>query len=258
MIIACLSEGNLERALQQRTGISEDAVIAYLPDGRRLTTENIRELAGAEDDVSSQSSSSNHFSHETIQTIYIFNKRYLEFELQDVLHELRAVPQLEPPIEGTRLSWWTCMVTFSNQNVWILDIIASTPPFRPHQLAAAYHHIAQTHSEKVSQVANAIRQQSVALSIASRNLDLNILALEQAFEPFAHHAQSTFEAQSQLLTSLETDLEAMAAVKVHPAFLSAALRRSIENGGTARTLGDYVSNDKMRQVAEGCSRISGE
>ena len=50
----CLSEGNLERALQQKTGISEDAIIAYLPDGRRLTTENIRELAGAEDDVSLQ------------------------------------------------------------------------------------------------------------------------------------------------------------------------------------------------------------
>ena len=48
------SEGNLERALQQKTGISEDAIIAYLPDGRRLTTDNVRELAGAAEDVGAQ------------------------------------------------------------------------------------------------------------------------------------------------------------------------------------------------------------
>ena len=189
-----------------------------------------------------------------MQTIYIFNKRYLEFELHEVLRELREEPQLQPPIEGTRSSLPTLPVLLLTLNS---DMISSTPPFRPHQLAAAYHHIAQVHSEKVSQVANAIGQQSLALGIASRNLDLNILALSQAFEPFSQSAQNTFDAQSQLLTSLETDLTAMASVKVHPAFLSAALRRSIENGGQARTLGDYVSNDKMRQVAEGCSRISG-
>ena len=45
------SEENLERALQKQTNISEDAIIAYLPDGRRLTTDNVRELAGAVDDV---------------------------------------------------------------------------------------------------------------------------------------------------------------------------------------------------------------
>lgn len=137
-------------------------------------------------------------------------------------------------------------------------MISSTPPFRPHQFAAAYHHIAQDHAETVSRVANAIGQQSLALGIASRNLDLNILALSEAFEPFAQGAQSTFDAQTRLLSSLEADLAAVAAVKIHPSFLSLAARRAIESGDKARTLGDYVANDKMRQVADSCARISGE
>ena len=137
-------------------------------------------------------------------------------------------------------------------------MISATPPFRPHQLAAAYHHIAQVHSEEVSRITDAIGQQSLALGIASRNLDLNILALSEAFEPFAQGAHNTFDAHSRLLNSLEADLAAVAAVQIHSAFLSAAARRAIENGDKPRTLGDYVANDKMRQVADGCTRISGE
>jgi len=37
------------------------------------------------------------------QTIYVFNKYYLDFDLNDVLHELRVNPPLQPPIEGARL-----------------------------------------------------------------------------------------------------------------------------------------------------------
>ena len=36
----------------------------------------------------------------SIQTIYVFNKRYLEYDLQEVLSELRVQSQLQPPIEG--------------------------------------------------------------------------------------------------------------------------------------------------------------
>lgn len=45
--------GSLEIFLQQETGVDQDAVLAYLSDGRRLTNNNIRELAGAQDQVRS-------------------------------------------------------------------------------------------------------------------------------------------------------------------------------------------------------------
>ena len=42
---------SLEHFLQEETGVQEDAVLAYLSDGRRLQKENIRDLAGMEDQV---------------------------------------------------------------------------------------------------------------------------------------------------------------------------------------------------------------
>ena len=42
---------SLEHFLQEETGVKEEAILAYLPDGRRLTKENIRDLAGVEEQV---------------------------------------------------------------------------------------------------------------------------------------------------------------------------------------------------------------
>jgi hypothetical protein len=43
--------GSLEFFLHQETGVEQDAILAYLSDGRRLTTSNVRELAGSHDQV---------------------------------------------------------------------------------------------------------------------------------------------------------------------------------------------------------------
>ena len=42
---------SLEHFLQEKTGVKEDAILAYLPDGQRLMKDNIRDLAGAEEQV---------------------------------------------------------------------------------------------------------------------------------------------------------------------------------------------------------------
>jgi autophagy-related protein 11 len=39
--------------------------------------------------------------------------------------------------------------------------------------------------------------------------------------------------------------------------MSPAVRKAIDSGERPRTLGDYVSNVKMKQVAETCSRTHG-
>lgn len=148
-------------------------------------------------------------------------------------------------------------VNGENADTTLIDTISSTPPFRPHQLAAAYLHIAHVHFESVSQTANAVRQQSIALGIASRSLDLNILTLSEAFDPFAQGAQQALNTHKRLLAALDADLATVASVRIHPAFLSTAARRAIKAGDPPRTLGNYVDNNKMRQVADGCARTSG-
>jgi autophagy-related protein 11 len=64
--------------------------------------------------------------------------------------------------------------------------------------------------------------------------------------------------QAALLAGLDADLELIGRVRIHPEFMSAAVRRAMEQGERGRTLGDYVSNVKMRQVADTCARTHGQ
>jgi autophagy-related protein 11 len=46
-------------------------------------------------------------------------------------------------------------------------------------------------------------------------------------------------------------------VQIHREFMSSAVQRAMDAGSRARTLGDYVSNEKMRQVADTCRGTHG-
>ncbi|KLO14405.1 hypothetical protein SCHPADRAFT_914912 [Schizopora paradoxa] len=215
--VLCFWSGDLGLFLQEECGVPNLAALAYLPDGSRLTDDNIRELAGSQDD-----------------TIFVFNKFYLDNDLQQVLADLHIEPLLQPPTE---------------------DTISSTPPFRASQLAAAYQHTALAHLETVTRTASSILRQHEALGVASRSLDLNVLSMSDAFDGFEHGARAELEKQSMLLGSLSTDLQLVKGVRIHPEFMSPTFRRAVETGGKERTLGDYVSDVKIRQVADGCSKI---
>ncbi|KAG2117345.1 putative peripheral membrane protein [Suillus discolor] len=215
-VYAQAQRGSLEAFLNQETGVDQDAILAYLSDGTRLRTDNVRELVGAHD-----------------QTIYVFNKYYLDFDLNDVLHELRVNPPLQPPIE---------------------DSISTTPPYRPPQLAASYIRTAHTHLEHIVHTVATLHRQHQAVRIASSSLELNVLAIADVFDGIAMTARKDLERQAALLAGLDADLEIISRVKIHIEFLSPAVRTAIENGERPRTLGDYVSNVKMKQVADACAR----
>lgn len=63
--------------------------------------------------------------------------------------------------------------------------------------------------------------------------------------------------QALLLDTLDSDLAIAGNVKIHSDFMSVAARRAIEAGDKERTLGSYVSVEKMKQVADGCTKIHG-
>ncbi|KAL1660395.1 hypothetical protein GGF50DRAFT_106476 [Schizophyllum commune] len=213
--------GSLELFLQQETGVEQDAVLAYLTDGTRLMNANLRELAGAND-----------------QTIFVFNKYYLDYELKEVLRGLHVEPPLQPPIEDT--------------------IIAATPPFRTSQLAESYLQTGHAHVEQVRAIVASIHTQHDATRIASSNLDRNLLQITNAFEGVAAVARRELSRQAALLDGLQADLDLIARVRIHLEFVSTGMRKAITEGEKPRTLGDYVSNVKMRQVADTCARTHNE
>jgi autophagy-related protein 11 len=84
-----------------------------------------------------------------------------------------------------------------------------------------------------------------------------VLQLTDAAEELSLSAQREMGRQATLLAGLDADLEMIGRVQIHPEFLSVAVRKAIEQGEKARTLGDYVSNVKMKQVADTCARTYG-
>ncbi|KAF8591259.1 hypothetical protein K439DRAFT_1656781 [Ramaria rubella] len=203
---------SLEGFLHEITGVDEAAVLAYLSDGRRLKGENLRELAGATD-----------------QSIFVFNKHYLDYELDDVLLKLRVDPLLQPEFDHVH-----------SDN---LETLANA---------------AISHYDSIVHLFNTIHIQHEALRIASTSLDLNVLSISDAFEGFASGGRRELEKQAYLLQGLDLDLEVISKIQIHPDFLSASARKAVEAGEKARTLGDYVSNVKMRQVGDACSKTHNE
>ncbi|KAL4066994.1 hypothetical protein V8B97DRAFT_1874301 [Scleroderma yunnanense] len=208
--------GSLELFLHQEIGVDQDAILAYLTDGTRLRTDNIRELVGAHD-----------------QTIYVFNKHYLDIVPQDVLKELRVEPPLQLPID---------------------EVLSATPPYKPSQLAASYLRSAHVFLEYINHTLSTLHRQHQAISISSGTLDLHVLAITDAFDSIVATATKDLDRQATLLAGVDADLDLIGRVEIHVEFMSPAVRKAIENGERPRTLGDYVSNAKMKQVAEACAR----
>lgn len=104
---------------------------------------------------------------------------------------------------------------------------------------------------------NGLRYQREALRIAFTSLDLNVLAIMDVFEGISQSAQRDLEKQETLLAGVDSDLAVIGRIKLHADFMSPATRKAVEAGEKARTLGDYVSNVKMKQVAETCARTHG-
>lgn len=208
--------GSLEQFLHQEIGIDQDAALVYLSDGRRLTNTNIRELAGAQG-----------------QTIFVFNKYYLDYDLEEVLRELRVEAPLQLPME---------------------DVVSATPPLRHSQAAATCVRNAHIHNDHVKHLFASLQYQHEAIRIASSSLDFNVLAIVDTFDGMSVTSQRELERQTKLLNGVEADLELISRVQIHVEFMSNAVRKAIEGGERHRTLGDYVSHVKMKQVAELCSR----
>jgi len=111
-----------------------------------------------------------------------------------------------------------------------------------------------THHQSVTHIFTTIQFQHSALRIASSSLDLNVLTIADAFEAISTNAKRDLEKQAALLAGIDVDLEMISRIKIHREFLSQAMQRAMDAGERGRTLGDYVSNFKMRQVADSCAR----
>ena len=92
-----------------------------------------------------------------------------------------------------------------------------------------------------------LHYQHESLRIASTNLDLHVLSLSDAFDQFAQSASKELDRQATLLNGISADLDIISKLSVHPELLSANAKRG-------KTLGDYVSRQKMKVVVDTCAK----
>lgn len=93
--------GSLELFLHQEIGIDEDAAVSYLSDGRRLTSANIRDLSSVADQVCIAPSWAPEFAYAPeSQLIFVFNKYFLDYDVDIILSQLQDEPRFQPTIEG--------------------------------------------------------------------------------------------------------------------------------------------------------------
>ena len=111
-----ISLGSLETFIRRETGIDEGAAQAYLLDGRRLKTENVRELDGLQDQVCSRTPDEpdglciwpkQAFPYTFVsqaltfvQTIFVFNNYYVHKDIDEAMKLLYQQPTLHLPIQG--------------------------------------------------------------------------------------------------------------------------------------------------------------
>ncbi|KAH9168260.1 hypothetical protein EDB89DRAFT_1909432 [Lactarius sanguifluus] len=196
---------SLEAFLRNEIGIAEDAALAYLPDGRRLGTDNVSNLAEVHD-----------------QTIFVFNKYYLDGDPDEVTKLLHMQPPLQPLIEESSL--------------------------RPSELGAAFHRAAQTHMQSISRIVESMQHQRSALRLASSVVDFHVLNVSDVVTD----ARQELDKRASLVAGVDADTELASRVQIHREFLPPAVQRAMDAGGPARTLDHYVSGERIRRAVEEC------
>lgn len=132
-----------------------------------------------------------------------------------------------------------------------------TPSLGPSALTASYRRVLSEHQKTISHILDSMRYQHSALRVASTALDRCVLDVTNLFNNAAASARQELDNQASLIASVDTDIDLASRIQIHRDFLSPAALRATSAGGPARTLGYYISSERMHQVQDVCQRIHG-
>ncbi|KAF8267645.1 autophagy-related protein 11-domain-containing protein [Lactarius quietus] len=186
--------GCLEAFLRKEIGIEEAAALAYLSDGRRLRTDN---------------------------TIFMFNKYYLDRDPDEVAGLLHLKPPLQPSIDESQ---------------------TTTLP----ELSTAFHLAVQRHLRSISRIVESMRHQRSTLQLASRVAEFHVLNVSDVVSD----VRQELDKCAALADSVDGAMYLASRVQIHREFMSLAVLRAMDAGGTPRMLGHYVSGETLCRAVE--------
>ena len=132
-----------------------------------------------------------------------------------------------------------------------------TPSLGPTALTVSHRRVISQHQEAISRILDSMRNQQSALGAASTGLARRVLDVTNIFNDVAASTPQELDKQASLISSVGNDIELASHIQIHRDFLSPAALRATSAAGPARTLGYYVSSERMHQVVEACQRTHG-
>jgi len=155
------------------------------------------------------------------QTIFVFNKYYLDRDPDEVAKLLHVQPPLQPPIE-------------------------ESPTTTPPELGAAFHLAAQMHLQSINRIVKSMGHQRYALQLASRVAEFHVLNVSDVVSD----VRQELDKRAALFDSVDGAMDIASRVHIHREFMSPAVLRAMDAGGAPRTLGHYVSGEKLCRAVE--------
>ena len=126
------------------------------------------------------------------------------------------------------------------------DSQATTPSLRLSDLGAAFHQAAETHVQSIGRIMDSMRHQRSALQLASSVVDFRVLNVSAV----VRDARQELDKRASLVAGVDGATELASRVRIHREFISPAVQRAMDAGGSARTLDDYISGEKARRAVE--------
>jgi autophagy-related protein 11 len=91
-----------------------------------------------------------------------------------------------------------------------------------------------------------MRHQRSALRLASSVVDLHVRNVSDVVTD----VRQELERRAELVAGVDGAMDFASRVRVHREFMPPAVQRAMDAGGPPRTLGDYVSGERIRRAVE--------
>lgn len=91
-----------------------------------------------------------------------------------------------------------------------------------------------------------MRHQRSALRLASNIADSHVLSISDVVTG----ARQELDKRAALVAGVDGAMHLASRVRIHREFMSPAAQRAIDAGGPPRTLGDYVSGERIRRAVD--------
>ncbi|KDN52910.1 hypothetical protein K437DRAFT_231291 [Tilletiaria anomala UBC 951] len=212
------------------TGTIADSIICMTDQGQQLNEDVFQLLLGHTEESA------------TDAEFFIFNRDYLYAEPDVLAQDMAEQVVIEPPVDA-------------------FEVIHPPTPRSLEALIAWSNATTMTiysHTSHAQQLFSHVQVIRRSMHIALLNLLLHASSIERGSDALSKTAAKELDRMQGLIEGHERDLQVLNMVPVNQALLPPSNSDSSKSARTERTLGYWINPNKMKAVADSCTRLYNE